>query len=57
MPLTVPDLITMCERRVVYLQSVRTSATALGDLEQVSRVDAELAETQDTLNKLRSLPE
>lgn len=55
--MTVQELIQMLERRVVYLQSVRTSATALGDVQQVERVDVEINETQDTLNQLRTLPE
>lgn len=55
--MTVSELIQMLERRVVYLQSVRTSAVALGDLQQVERVESEINETQSTLNQLRTLPE
>lgn len=47
-----PDLTAMLRRRLAYLSQLRTSAVAIGDIAQVARIDAELAETQDTLNKL-----
>jgi hypothetical protein len=45
----------MCERRRAHLQSVRGSAVALGDMQQAARIDADLAETQTTLNQLQTL--
>ena len=53
--MTIPELIQASERRIVYLQGLRASASALGDLQQVNSLDAQIAETQDTLNKLRTL--
>ena len=50
--MTIDELIRACERRLVYLQSVRGSATALGDMSQVDRIDTEISQTQETLNKL-----
>lgn len=53
--MTIPQLIEMCERRIAYLNGVRGSAVALGDLQQLEQIDAQLAETQQTLNQLHSL--
>ena len=53
--MTIVELISMCERRLVHLQSVRGSAVALGDLQQISKVDADIDETQTTLNQLQTL--
>lgn len=53
--MTIPDLIAMLRRRLAYLGQLRTSADAIGDVSQVDRIDAELAETQATLNQLGSL--
>lgn len=54
--MTIAELIRNCERRLTHLQSVRGSAVALGDMAQVDRVDTEISQTQDTLNKLRAIP-
>jgi hypothetical protein len=53
--MSVPDLIALLKRRLVYLGNLRTSAVAIGDLAQVDRIDTEVAETQSTLNQLESL--
>ena len=53
--MSVADLIALLERRVVQLQMTRTSAAGIGDLEQVNRLDAEIAETETTLTALRGL--
>lgn len=53
--MTVPEIIAMCERRITYLQSLLSSASTLGDMAQVERIEAEIAETQATLNSLRTL--
>lgn len=53
--MTIPELIAMCERRVVYLESVKGSALALGDIAQVDAIDAEIAQTNETKNLLMTL--
>jgi hypothetical protein len=53
--MTIPELIAMCERRIVYLESVKGSALALGDIAQVDTIDAEIAQTQATLNILKAI--
>lgn len=50
--MTIPELIKAYQKRLAYLQSLRTSAEYLGDVKQVEQVDLEIAETQETLNKL-----
>jgi hypothetical protein len=55
--MTIAELILMCERRLTHLQSVRGSAVALGDMQQAARIDADIAETQTTLNQLQTLGE
>lgn len=51
----VSDLITLLERRLVYLGTLRSSAAALGDIAQIERLDADMAETQETLNQLNGI--
>jgi hypothetical protein len=53
--MTLDDLIQMCRARLVYLSQVRSSAVALGDSEQIARIDAEAGDTQVTLNRLLTL--
>lgn len=48
-------LIEMCKARLVQLSQLRSSAVALGDVQQVSKIDAESDETQGTLNRLLTL--
>jgi hypothetical protein len=48
-------MIEMCKSRLVQLSQLRASAVALGDLPQISKIDAELYETQATLNRLLTL--
>lgn len=53
--MSVADLIAMLERRVTQLQMTRTSAAGIGDVVQVDRLDAEIAETETTLAALRGI--
>lgn len=53
--MTIPELIAACDRRIAWLQQLRASYDALGDIKQVERIESEIAETQDTLNKLRTV--
>jgi hypothetical protein len=50
--MSISELTAMLRRRLAYLGQLRTSAATLGDILQVDRIDAELAETQASLNKL-----
>jgi hypothetical protein len=53
--MTLDMLIEMCKSRLVQLSQLRSSAVALGDVLQVSKIDAESDETQTTLNRLLTL--
>jgi hypothetical protein len=53
--MNIPELKAMLQRRIVYLGQIRNSAVAIGDIVQIDRIDAELAETQSTLNQLEAL--
>lgn len=54
--MSVPELIDMMNRRLAYLSQLRASAVVLGDVAQVDKIDAEIASTQETLNKLLLIP-
>lgn len=54
--MTIQDLMSACQRRLVHLSQMREAALAVGDLERVSVIDAEAGETQNTLNQLATLP-
>ena len=53
--MTIVELIALCERRLVHLESVRASHAALGDVEQVEALDEKISQTTATLTALRSL--
>jgi hypothetical protein len=53
--MTIPELTAIARRRINYLNALRKSAEAIGDVAQVDRIDTELAETQATLMQLETL--
>lgn len=53
--MTVQMLIDLCERRLNYLQSVKASASNAGDIQQIDKLDTEIAAIQTTLNQLKTL--
>lgn len=54
--MTIDQLIQMAERRIAHLSESRIAAERIGDVDAVSRIDTDIAETQATLSKLRTLP-
>jgi len=48
-------LLKILANRVAYLSPLRTSAEQAGDLEQIDRIDRELAEINTTINQLKSI--
>ena len=52
--MTIPDLIALLEARIAHLAQQRVTATTLGDLPGVMRIDADVAETELTLATLRA---
>lgn len=53
--MTVPKLIIQCEIRLEYLKNLKLSYTQLGNAEMVLKLETEVAETEQTLLKLKSL--
>ena len=53
--MSIEDLIRLMEARLAALNGARASAAAVGDLEQITRLDAEVAKTTATLDRLKTL--
>ena len=51
----IQDIIQILGNKLEFLKSKKTIAISSGDLEQVTKLDAEISETLDTLNQLRTL--
>lgn len=50
--MTIQELISLSKARINYLNVLRTSAVASGDVTQLTIIDNELSQTQETLNYL-----
>lgn len=53
--MSITELIRLIEAHLAALNSARASAAAIGDLSQVTRLDADVLKTQTTLDQLRTL--
>jgi hypothetical protein len=53
--MTVVELISLAEARILYLSAQRETAIRLGDTVQLTQIEAELGETQTTLEQLSAL--
>ncbi len=53
--MTLNQLIQMAQRRIAHLHEHRVKAERVGDIDAVTRIDTELAETQATLAQLNTL--
>jgi len=53
--MTVTDLIRLMTNKLATLNGQRTTAVVHGDVELLVALDAQIAETQATLDQLRSL--
>ena len=51
----ISDLIDLASNRLATLNNQRTTALALGQADRLSALDADVAETEQTLQALRSL--
>jgi len=52
--MNIPDIIGILLNRVRYLTAQRETLVRLGDAESIARIDAEISETQNTLDQLAS---
>lgn len=50
----ITELITLAENKLMALNQAIATATSKGDAEALTRLDAEVAETQATLDSLRA---
>jgi hypothetical protein len=53
--MTIPQLITLAANRLAVLNSAHATAVVLGEVERIAVLDAEIAETQATLDALHTL--
>lgn len=54
--MTVNELVRLLQNKVAALNGLRLTAFSKGDVEQVVALDEQIAETQVTLDQLRTLP-
>lgn len=54
--MTVPELISLATNQLTHKSQLRTAAERLGDVAQLAQLDADIAETQATLDALRAIP-
>ncbi len=53
--MSIQELLELCERRLVYLGHLRSSAASLGDIAQIEMIDSQIATTTETKNLLLTL--
>lgn len=53
--MSIEDLIRLMSARLAALNAARASAASVGDLAEVTRLDADVVQTQITLDQLRTL--
>jgi hypothetical protein len=52
--MTINDLIKFCESRLEYLKALKLSYAQLGDYDMLNKVEAQILETENTLNQLKT---
>ena len=53
--MNIPQLITLAYNRLAALNSARSSAVGLGNIAALEGLDADILETQSTIDKLNTL--
>lgn len=53
--MTIAELLTLASNRLATLNQAHATAVALGNVERMAALEAEIVETQSTLDALRSL--
>lgn len=53
--MSLQEVISILQSRISNLQTLRSYAVSIGDIIQIEKIDADISETQMTLNKLTSL--
>jgi hypothetical protein len=53
--MTISQLIALVSNRLAMLNNSRSTAVALGHIDRLEVLDADIEETQETLNKLKAI--
>lgn len=53
--MTIDELITIIANRIATLNNMRATSVVSGDIGSVDKIDAEIAETQRTLDQLKEV--
>jgi hypothetical protein len=53
--MTVQELIDLAQLRINYLNSQKSAVVQTGNVVELTRIEAELLQTQDTINLLQGL--
>jgi hypothetical protein len=53
--MNIAELIDIARSRLLYLAQQRETAVRIGDMTQIAIIDADVSQTQTTLNELLSL--
>lgn len=53
--MTIPELIVLASNRLASLNNARATAVILGEVSRLVPLDADIAETQSTIDKLNTL--
>lgn len=53
--MTIAQLIIIASNRLTALNTARATAVSLGEIERMNMLDAEIVETQNTLDALKTL--
>ncbi len=53
--MNIPQLLSLASNRLAALNGARATALAMGDISRLESLDADIAETQATIDKLNTL--
>ena len=53
--MNISQLLTLASNRLAALNNARATAVAMGDISRLGTLDADIAETQATIDKLNTL--
>lgn len=53
--MNIPQLLSLASNRLAALNGARATALAMGDISRLGSLDADIAETQATIDKLNTL--
>jgi len=51
----IPELITLLSNKIASLNNARSNAVVAGNIDAIWQLDGEIAETQESLDKIKTL--